>query len=95
VEKLVQVVGWDTSDGLLLGDQPLIHHITSDAYCGVSRPLRPPGLQHEQVAALDGEFHVLDITEVPLQGAAHPLELLIRVGKLFFELVDGQGSAAS
>ena len=62
-----------------------------DRHRGVARALGPAGLQHVEPAALDGELHVLQVPEMPLQGARHPLQVGVGLGHLVLEPEIGSG----
>ena len=44
-QQLVQRLGLDAADGLVLGDQFLFHHLDGDPHAGESRPLAVAALQ--------------------------------------------------
>ena len=95
MEELIQVVGRDARYCLLLRNEPLVHHVAGDAHRGVTRALGSAGLEHVEIAALDGELHVLHIAEVSLEGSGHPLQFLIRMGELLLHRSDRKRIAAS
>jgi hypothetical protein len=65
----------DALHRLLLGDQPLAHHLAGDPEGGRGGALAAAGLQHVELAALDGELQVLHVAVVALQALAHLVEL--------------------
>ena len=91
------IVGWSSWSRSMGGmratasssrDQPLVHHLAGDPHRRVAGALGAPGLQHVELAALDGELEVLHVAEVPLQGAGHALQLGEGRGQRLPELVD-------
>ena len=89
VKELVQVIGRNAADRFLAGNDPFIHHFARDAHRRVAGALASPRLQHVELAALNGELHVLHVAEVPLQQARGALELTIGRGHAGGERVDG------
>src|SRR5581483_3893170 len=89
VQQLVDLLGLDPQDGLLLGDEAFVQHVDRD----LDRRLRPPlagaGLKHEQPSTLDGEFHVLDVAIVLLEPVGDGLELRVDVRQVALEGGDG------
>ncbi len=76
VQQLVELLGVDAHDGLFLGDEALALHIDGDVQRGGGGALADAGLQHEQLALLDGELDVHHVAEVILQKHEDVLELL-------------------
>ncbi len=95
LQQLVQVIRRDTvdRDGFLPVDQLLLDHIHREADGGEAGTLAVAGLEHPQLAALDGEFDVLHIAVVLLQLEAHLVELLVDRGHLGGEFLDLLGGA--
>ena len=69
-QELVHLGGLDPADRLGLRDDPLGDHVDGDLHGGRGGPLRRPGLEHVQLAALDRELEVLDVAVVALQRSA-------------------------
>ena len=67
MEKLVQRRRLDPADGRLLVDQAFLLHIHRDLERGLRRALARAGLQHEELAFLHREFHVLHIAVMRFQ----------------------------
>ena len=69
LQELVQVVGRDTPDreGLLLGDEPFLHHVDGEADGGKPGALAVARLQHPELLLLHGELDVLHVAVVLLQ----------------------------
>ncbi len=93
MQQGVQIAGIDHHDGLLLVDHALVHQIAGDLQRGGRGALAVAGLQHEELAVLHGELHVLHIPVMLLQRLADLLELGKGLGELFGHLVDGHGGA--
>jgi len=60
----------------------LIDHVHRDFYRGGRGALPVSGLQHVQLAALDGELEVLGVAVVRLEALRDPLELRVRLRQL-------------
>ena len=75
------------------GDQFLFSHIDGDADLGLSRPLPVTGLKHPELAALDGELHVLHVAVVFLELLGDGGKLPIDLRHLLLELGDLLGVA--
>ena len=74
-----QVVGWDPEEGGLLIDQTFLHHLHCDAHRRGSGALPGPGLEHVQLAILDGELDVLHVRVVLLEDLLDLQKLLVDV----------------
>ena len=71
-----QLLAGDPADRLVLVDQALVHQLHGDAEGGRGGALAHPGLQHPQLAALDGELDVAQVLVVVLQ-RLHDLHELV------------------
>ena len=71
MQKLVQLRRVDAFHGLFPVDQVLGNHVDGDLQRRLGGSLAGPRLQHPQLAALDGELHVLHVGVMPLKPAAH------------------------
>ena len=71
MQKLVQLRRVDAFYGLFPVDQALGNHVDGDLQRRLGGSLAGPRLQHPQLAALDGELHVLHVGVMPLKPAAH------------------------
>ncbi len=87
--QLGELVPGDPHQGLLLGDDALVDEVDGDAEGGLGGALADPGLQHPQVALLDGELDVAHVAVVALE-ARHDVEQLV-VALLVDGLEVGQG----
>ena len=76
VQQLVEGRRLDAGDRLFLGQQALVGHLDRDAQRGARGALAVAGLQHPQLAALDGELHVLKVAVVLLEQLRRRDELL-------------------
>jgi len=76
VEKLVELVGSNAHDGLLLGDATLLVHLDGDLERGERGALADAGLQHPELALLDGELEVHHVGIVILEDLEDVIELL-------------------
>ena len=77
MQQRVKVARVDHHDRFLLGDHALVHEVAGDLQRSLRRPLAVAGLQHVQMAVLDGELHVLHVTIMVLQGLADAKELIV------------------
>lgn len=81
--QLGQLRAVDALERLGLGDQALVHELGRDAEGGTGGALADAGLEHPQLAALDGELDVAEILVVVLQLRHDRHELVVR------DLVEG------
>ena len=93
MQQGVQVAGVDHQNGLFLGLVTFGNQIHSDLQGGGSGALAVAGLQHVQLALLNGELHVLHVVVVIFQNGADLHELLVGLGELLGHLRDGHGGA--
>ena len=68
--QLGELVAGDPGERLVHVDQALVHELGGDAERGARGALAHPGLQHPELAALDGELDVAQVLVVVLQGLA-------------------------
>ena len=66
-QEVVELVGLDAEDGFFLGDEAFAHHVDGDANGGEAGALAIAGLQHVELAILDGELEVLHVAVVLFQ----------------------------
>ena len=81
MEQLVEILGRNPLDRLVLRDQPLLDHLHRDAHRRGAGALRATRLQHEQLAALEGELDVLNVLEMLLELRGDAGELLEYLGE--------------
>jgi hypothetical protein len=67
-EHLVELIGRDAADGGLPVDEFFLFHFDGEADGGEAGAFAIAGLEHEDLAVLDGELEVLDILEVRFEG---------------------------
>ena len=70
--------GIDAAHGLFAGDQAFLDHFDGDAQGGSGSTLAHAGLEHPELALLDGELDIAHIAIVILERQEHALELLAR-----------------
>ena len=93
MQQSIQLLGLHAQDSLLLGDHALVHQVTCDLQSSLSGTLAVTGLQHIQVAVLNGELHILHIAEVVLQTGSDLNELVVDLRHLLVQVADGRRSA--
>lgn len=76
VQELVELRGIDAAHSLIAGDQTLLGHLDGDAQGGGGSSLAHAGLEHPELALLDGELNVAHVAIVILERQEHALELL-------------------
>ncbi len=91
MQQGVELLGLDAQNGGLLVDHALIHQVDRDFQRGGRGALTISGLQHEQLAVLDGELHILHILVVFLQTVGDRRELVVHLGHILFQMADGGG----
>ena len=80
VEELVELLGLHAQHGGLLVDEAFLHKVGGDAHGGGGGALAVAGLEHVELAILDGELHVLHVLVVLLELHANGVELLEHLG---------------
>ena len=95
MQQLVQVLWLDPHDGLSVVDQALGHHVHGEFHCRRAGALAIAGLEHVQLAFLDGEFEVLYVAIVLLQAAGDRSQLVIRLREHGLQFANRSGSANS
>ena len=76
VQELVELRGVDAAHGLLTGDEAFLDNLDSDAQGGGCRTLAYAGLEHPELALLDGELDVAHVAVVILERQEDTLKLL-------------------
>ena len=76
VQELVELRGVDAAHGLLTGDEAFFDHLDSDAQGGGCGTLAHAGLEHPELALLDGELDIAHIAVMILERQEHTLKLL-------------------
>ncbi|CAM5529829.1 hypothetical protein SNARM312S_07686 [Streptomyces narbonensis] len=77
--ELRELGAGDALERLGLVDQALVHELRGDAEGGTGRALADTGLEHPELAALDGELDVAEILVVGLQRLHDVHELVVRL----------------
>ena len=88
MQQGVELLGLHAQHGFTLGDDALVHQVAGDLQGSLGGTLAVTGLQHEQLAVLDGELHILHIAVVALQTVGDSDELVVNVGHLLMQLAD-------
>ena len=76
MQELVELRGVDAAHGLLAGDQALLDHFDGDAQGSGGSALAHAGLEHPELALLDGELDIAHIAVMILECQEHALEFL-------------------
>lgn len=76
VQELVELRGIDAAHGLPAGDEALLDHFDSNAQGGSGGALAHAGLEHPELALLDGKLDIAHIAVMILERQEHALELL-------------------
>jgi hypothetical protein len=92
-KEVVELVGLDAEDGFFLGDEALADHIDGNTDGGQAGALAVAGLQHVELAILDGELKVLHVAIVLFQLSGDGAQLLVDHGHGALKLTDGQRRA--
>ena len=93
MEKCIEGLGIDHLDGFLLGACALVYEIDCDLESGRCGALAVAGLEHVELAALDGELHILHIAIVLFKNAADADEFVIDLFIGLTEVIDVLGGA--
>ena len=75
MQQLIERGRIDPRHRLVLGDEPFVRHFDRDAQRGLGGALAGAGLQHPELALLDGEFEVLHVAVVALEQTVDAGEL--------------------
>ena len=67
VQQLIELLRIDAQDGFLLVDEAFVHHLDGDADRRRTGALAVAGLQHVELAVLDGELEILNVAVVIFQ----------------------------
>ena len=92
VQQGVQLLGLNAQNSGLFINNALIDEVAGNLQRSLSGTLAVTGLQHEELAILDGELHVLHILVVVLEAGSNLDELVIDLGHLLMQLADGRRS---
>ena len=92
MEQGIEVTGVDHENSFLFGSHALVNEVAGDLQSRLSGTLAVTGLEHIELAVLDGELHVLHIAVVVFERLADVLELLECFGEQLCHLCDGKRS---
>jgi len=67
MQKLVERGGIDARNRFISGDQLLVGKLDRNPQRGLGGALAVAGLQHPQLALLDGEFQILHVAVMPFE----------------------------
>jgi phosphohistidine swiveling domain-containing protein len=80
--QLGELVARDAQDRLVHLDQALVDHVDGDPERGLGGALADAGLQHPELAALDGELDVAHVAVVPLEPAEDGEQFLVQLREM-------------
>ena len=89
VQKLIERLGLDLEERLLLGENPLFDEIDRDHDRREAGALAVSRLEHEELVLFDRELEVLDVLVVALEARGDLAKLLVRRGHELLEVGDG------
>ena len=92
VQQGIQLLGLDAQNRFVLVDHALIHQVNGDLQGSLCGTLAVTGLQHEQLAVFNGEFHVLHVLVMLFQTGGNLHELVVHFGHFFLQLGNRGGS---
>ncbi len=73
-----ELLAGDPAQGLVGVDQALVGHVDGDPERRLRGALADPGLEHPELAALDGELDVAHVAVVALERGHDPQQLVVR-----------------
>ena len=88
VKQRPDIVGCDAQKGLVLGEQAVFYHVNGNLDRGLAAAFAGAGLEHEELARLHRELHVLHVVEVVLQVPGEVLQLIVDLGHLVLQGID-------
>ena len=88
MEELFEFLGLQPRNGFFFGDQFLLDHLHRGADDGMGIHLSIPGLEDIEFSSFRGEFKILDLMEVPLQGLSDLFQLPVDLRHLLLHLLD-------
>ena len=95
MEELIELRRLDAADCLFLGDEAFLLHVDGNLKSGSSGTLANAGLEHPELALLDGELDVHHVAEVVLKDDEHLFELGAGLLKAFDVLELGNGAGVA
>lgn len=88
VQERIELLGLDAQHGLALGNHALVDEVARDLQRRLCGALAVAGLEHVELAVLDGELHVLHILKVVLKAVGDRHELVIHLRHLLLQMAD-------
>ena len=79
MQQCVELLRLYLHNSLLLGADALVYEVNCDLECCLSGTLAVTGLEHIELAVLDGELHILHIAVVLLEAAGNVNELVVNL----------------
>ena len=92
MKKSVKVARVNHGNGFFFGNHTLVDKVAGNFKRGVSGTLSVTGLEHKELAVLNGELHILHIAIVVFKNTAYIFELLKSFREFFCHLADGHRS---
>ena len=93
MQELIHLLRRHPHQGFFFGDQALVDHVHGDLDRSRRSPLARAGLEHPQLALLDGEFHILHVVIMVLQQIAKLQKQLVVFGEFLLHFGDLTGGA--
>ncbi len=78
-EEVVKLVGFDAEDGFFLGDEAFLDHVNGDLDGGQTGALAVAGLEHVELAVLNGELEVLHVMVVLFHAGGDVAQLVVNL----------------
>ena len=91
MQEEVDLIRSDPPDRFFLRDETLFGHLDRDAHRGLCGALAVTGLEQPELAALDGELHVLHVPVVLLELVGGCQQLVVDAGHVLFHVVEREG----
>ena len=89
VQQGVELLGLHAQHSGALIDHAFVHEVAGNLKRGLGGTLAVTGLQHEELAILDGELHVLHILIVRFEAVRDLDKLVVDLGHFLMQLADG------
>ena len=88
MQQSADLLGFDTANGSLAIDLPLVDHIHGNAHRCRRTALARPRLQHVEAAVFDSELKVLHFGVVGFEGVGVGLKLAVDLGQRLAQRAD-------